>query len=153
MTEEKLELIAGILGVPVSELVPFELRVSQTSSITLRGLSSTTLPADGARRELASVPQDQRQRRTVLGDRIGERGKEHMTDQELEAAVEASRADWYRRAAELGVTTHNPEAKPDSWVALNPGADWAAAEDLAAELAHFHTDQAAHYADVEVDVA
>lgn len=76
-----------------------------------------------------------------------------MTDQELAEKAQASQDDWYRRAAELGVTTHNPVAEPDSWVALNPGTDWAAAEDRAAELAHFHTDQAAHYADGEVDVA
>lgn len=51
-----------------------------------------------------------------------------MTDQELQTAVKASRADWYARDEALGVTA--PAA--DSWAARNPGADWAANEDTAA---------------------
>jgi hypothetical protein len=55
-----------------------------------------------------------------------------MTDQELNARVEASRADWYARAAELGITTAGTEVPvADTWAALNPGADWAANEDRA----------------------
>lgn len=77
-----------------------------------------------------------------------------MTNQELNARVEASRADWYARAAELGITSAGAEVPvADTWAALNPGADWAANEDRAAELAHFQADQAAHYADADADVA
>jgi hypothetical protein len=77
-----------------------------------------------------------------------------MTGQELNARVEASRADWYARAAEAGITTAGAQAPvADTWAALNPGANWATGEDRAAELAHVQGDQAAHYADADVDVA
>jgi hypothetical protein len=76
-----------------------------------------------------------------------------MTDQEMQAA-EASQDDWYARAEALGVTADHvrPGVELDTWAALNPGADWAANEDRAAELARY-PDQAAHYADDAADVA
>lgn len=75
-----------------------------------------------------------------------------MNDQELQA--EASLNDWYARAEALGVTADHVRSgvELDTWAALNPGADWAANEDNAAELTRY-PDQAAHYADGEVDVA
>jgi hypothetical protein len=76
-----------------------------------------------------------------------------MTDQELNVRVEASRANWYARAAELGITTAGTQVPvADTWAALNPGTDWAANEDRAAELAR-QPDQAAHYTDADTDVA
>lgn len=76
-----------------------------------------------------------------------------MTDQQLQAA-EASLADWYARAEALGVTADHvrPGVELDTWAALNPGSDWAANEDRAAELAR-HPDQAAQSADDTADVA
>lgn len=70
-------------------------------------------------------------------------------DQELQDRVEASRASWYERAAAAGITA--PPAA-DSWAALNPGADWAAGEDRAADLARFGDDHSTDTS-AEADVA
>ncbi len=70
-----------------------------------------------------------------------------MTDEEIEAAVAASRGDWYARAVALGVEIgHNPTTATaaDSWATLNPGADWAASED-AARVRHETWDWADEY--------
>lgn len=77
----------------------------------------------------------------LVADPDGEADQADAAVAAYRAAVEASRANWYARAAQLGVTTFSPTppAELDTWAARNPGGEWAANEDV---VARFESDAA-----------